>query len=129
MYKRISMVEECLTNIYVDINITENTIFTIKDNVKEETRKLSMHKEHGINGILSVLNSLIYARYTEIILDGSRPIVLKIIDELDKKHNKYVPKDDILFKEDLMLEMVSIRIANKKQIKKRNETKEGGKNV
>lgn len=129
MYKRISMVEECLINIYIDINITENTTFTIKDNVKEETRKLSMHKEHGINGISSILNSLIYPRYTEIILDGSKPIVLKIIDELDKKYNKYIPKDDILFKEDLMLEMVSIRIANKKQIKKRNEAKEGGKNV
>jgi len=102
--KRISMVE-LLQVIYVDICIYDKTVIAV---CERTTNKIKYYYPKDLEEVMKVLETIIHPRYTKIILDSNictRRILIKWIDE---KYNYFNKKDNILFKEDTIFEMVEI---------------------
>lgn len=113
--KRDSVVE-LLTTIYVDINYTEPTKILVKRKGEEQPNTIEINSMLGIQGVFSILESVIHPRYTRVIIDGGS-IFYVFLEWVDKKYNHYIPKFEPIIKEDIMLEMVEIRNATREVIK------------
>lgn len=103
-----------LCEIYIDINMHETTNFIIRD---VKTNKIKTHTINA-NGFLDILDELpqfIHARYTRVIIDGYYLFdpIKSFIDEI---YNLFIKACEPITTEDLMLEMVEIRIASRKEI-------------
>ena len=109
-------VVEILTTIYVDINYTEPTKILIKRKGEEQPNTIEMNSILGIQGIFSILKSVIHPRYTRVIIDGGS-IFHEFVKWIDNNYNHYIPKCEPIIMEDIMLEMVEIRNVSREEIK------------
>ena len=112
--KRVSMID-WLQTIYLDISISESSVIYVQDEITKKIKTIELGKLNGFEGVLSKLDELIHPRYTKVIVDFGASCGI-IIDYIDNKYNKFVEKDDIFIKEDMIFEMVEIRKATRKDI-------------
>jgi hypothetical protein len=114
--KRISMITH-LQTIYLDICIFGNSTVYIQNEITKELKTIELGKLKDLLALFPTLDELIHPRYTKVIVDGSDGIDQMIFGYIDEKYNKFIEKDDLLFQEDLMFEMVEVRKATRQDIK------------
>ena len=108
---------EVLQTIYLNICVyNDSYVYIHQTDSKEMVKKRFPKDVSNLQDIFSELEERIHPRYTKVIVDSNHDTYKIVLKWIDDKYNNFIPKDNILFKEDKMLEMVQVVKYNPKRI-------------